>query len=903
MTEHRRKLIEVALPLEAINAASRADKNRKTGTIRNLHKWFAPMPGPAWRALLLASLIDDPGDPDARRQLMSDLVQMLPANGSLPLVDAEKLSTRLIRQSGIDPAEVLIFDPFVGGGSTLVEAQRLGLSTIGSDLNPVPALISRFLTCLLPAIDVTRPQLGDGSQIMIDDPSAAFVADAQVLANEIRDRVFAKIGHFYPTVDGRTVIAWLWAHSIPCRNPACAVVVPLHGSNVLLKRKGAQAWLANQVLGDRVVFRVVEKSSLASLPTKTAGQRASFRCPKCDTVVDDRYIKAHVSALAIQPMALVTAKGSDRNYFGSADGEDSFCANLGVPAVDSLPLPDSGLGLRIQAYGFKNYNDLFTNRQQHALLAFSTVVSEICEELPRRISSKKYADALSAFLGLCVGKLAHIASKQATWRIDSRNGSSKAEAAFGQSVLPMVWDFAETNPFGGSVGDWSQVVETALRAVSFVPRSGATGRVELADARGSVSGVDSNKRVLIATDPPYFDAIGYADLSDFFYLWHRLALRSIFPDLYETAAVPRSAELVSDPGRHQGSAEAATKFFIDGFSQTFDALIDRADVEFPMLVVYAHQQKDRSYGEYGSTGWEAMLQAAINAGLRITASWPVHCTSETRRRGQGSNALASYIVLACRRRADSAGVTSRRGFITELRADLPRALRELQQGSVAPVDMAQAAIGPGMAVFTGYSRVVEVDGSDMSVRTALALINQVLDETLSEQEGDFDSDTRFCVKWFSQFAWDEADSGTADVLARATNTSIEGLQRGGVFRAVAGKARLLGPDDLSDSWDPLTDVRTSVWEASLRLAKAVSERGSVEAAELMVAAGQRVDLEVVKELAYLLYNISERKGWTSAALLFNGLGTSWIDLDAAARASAKKPKLVAGMLKFDEDEA
>lgn len=267
--------------------------------------------------------------------------------------------------------------------------------------------------------------------------------------------------------------------------------------------------------------------------------------------------------------------------------------------------------------------------------------------------------------------------------------------------------------------------------------------------------------------------------------------------------------------------------------------------------------------------------------------------------GLGTNALASSIVLACRARPHAAEATTRRGFIAALKESLPGALRELQQGSVAPVDLAQAAIGPGMAVFTRYARVVEADGSEMSVRTALALINQVLDETLSEQEGDFDSDTRFCLKWFQQYQWGEAESGTADVLARATNTSTEGLQRGGVFRAVAGRARLIPPEDLRGNWDPLADVRTSVWEVTLHLAKAVSERGADAAAALMATAGQRVDLDVVKELAYLLYSICERRGWTSSALLFNGLGTSWIDLDAAARSATLKPASVQGTFDYE----
>jgi putative DNA methylase len=269
----------------------------------------------------------------------------------------------------------------------------------------------------------------------------------------------------------------------------------------------------------------------------------------------------------------------------------------------------------------------------------------------------------------------------------------------------------------------------------------------------------------------------------------------------------------------------------------------------------------------------------------------------------GSNALASSVVLACRPREVSAEATTRRAFLAALKEELPKALKELQQGSIAPVDLAQAAVGPGMAVFSRYAKVVEPDGSDMTVRTALSLINQALDDVLTEQEGDFDADTRFCVKWFTQYGWDEAPSGTADTLSRATNTSVGGLERGGVFRARAGKARLLRPDELSADWDPASDERVSVWEVVIRLAKALNETGAEAAAPIMARAGQRIDLDAAKELAYLLYSICDKRGWTQSALLFNGLGTSWSDLSAAARTGgALTPPPAQGELDFDAIE-
>ena len=406
----------------------------------------------------------------------------------------------------------------------------------------------------------------------------------------------------------------------------------------------------------------------------------------------------------------------------------------------------------------------------------------------------------------------------------------------------------------------------------------------------------------VSTDPPYYDNIGYADLSDFFYVWLRRSLNQLFPDLLSTILTPKSEELIATPYRFEGNRKRAEEHFENGFIATFARIREKQAKEIPIAVYYAFKQAESDAAGTASTGWETMLNGLNEAGLMVTATWPMRTELGNRMISSGTNALATSIILTCRPRPEGAEATSRRGFIAELKNELPTSLRNLQQGAVAPVDMAQAAIGPGMAVFTQYSRVVEADGSDMTVRTALALINQVLDETLSEQEGDFDSDTRFCVKWFSQYAWNDGESGTADTLSRATNTSIAGLERGGVFRAVAGKARLMAPDDLPASWDPLEDDRISVWEAAVHIARTLQQDGIDAAASLMHRAGQRVDLDTVKELSYYLYSVCERRGWTNSAILFNGLGTSWLDLESASRAGASTPGASQSYLEF-EDEA
>jgi putative DNA methylase len=431
---------------------------------------------------------------------------------------------------------------------------------------------------------------------------------------------------------------------------------------------------------------------------------------------------------------------------------------------------------------------------------------------------------------------------------------------------------------------------------ALAPGISGTGVATSADAATITGNV-------VATDPPYYDNIGYADLSDYFYVWLRRSLGSIFPDLTRTILTPKSDELVATPYRFGGSKKKAEENFERGFIRIFTRIREQHAIGIPIIVFYAFKQAESDDTGTASTGWETMLNGLIEAGLMVTATWPMRTERSGRSIGIGANALASSIVLACRPQPPSAEATNLRGFIAALKAELPEALRKLQQGSVAPVDLAQATIGPGMAVFTRYARVVETDGSNMTVRTALALINQVLDETLSEQEGDFDVDTRFCIKWFGQYAWNDSDSGTADTLARATNTSLAGLQRGGIFRAVAGKARLTAPEELPQSWDAQTDDRISVWEVALHIARALSKHGVEAAAALTATAGQRVDLDAVKELAYLLYSICERRGWTKSAILFNALGTSWSDVDAAARAQSNTPATVQGSFEFDEGDA
>jgi putative DNA methylase len=534
-------------------------------------------------------------------------------------------------------------------------------------------------------------------------------------------------------------------------------------------------------------------------------------------------------------------------------------------------MPDQALGFRVQNYGIRSWSEMFTPRQQLVLATFADAVRSVRATIISDGHPQWYADAIVSILGLCVGKLAQANSTQCRWRV--RSGPSKAELAFGMATVPMVWDFAETNPFGGSVGDWQQIVQTALRAFDWVDLEAQPAEVTQTDARSAVRALS---HVAVFTDPPYFKQIGYATLSDYFYPWLRRALRDVHPDLFGTLLTPKEDELIAEPARHNGNDEEATRYFVDGFRAVFSELRAAHRPDVPLVVVYAYRQQESTSAGRVSTGWDALLQALIESGCMVTGTWPVHCAGATRERSQDSNAISSYVALVCRARPVGAGITDRREVIAELRATLPTQIREIQTASIAPVDLAQAAIGPGMAVFSRYAKVLEADGSSMTVRSALALINQALDEILAEQEGDFDGDTRFAVTWFEQRGFEEGPYGEADVLARAKDTSTRGLEEAGILQSRAGKVRLLRREELDAGWDPAADRRPTVWEAAQHLARRLETGGEDAAAELLRRLGGLG--ETARELAYRLYTTSERKGWAQEALAYNALVVAWPEI-------------------------
>jgi putative DNA methylase len=909
---YKPKLIEVSIPLEDINRESAREKALRDAHPSNLHLWWARRPLAACRAVLFAQLVNDPSAypeqfstqeaQQAERERLHGIIRGLVKLENVTDQGLLKEAREEIWKS-CDGNPPPIVDPFAGGGSIPLEAQRLGLEVHASDLNPVAVLINKAIIEIPPKFAGRSPTFPSAAQSRLSWPGTTGLAeDVRLYGQWMRDEAEKRIGHLYPKAklsDGTqaTVIAWIWARTVSCPNPACGGTMPLTKSFWLGKKKGKERWLDPVPDGKRIRFEI---RGPQGLPREGTVGRNGATCLLCGTPVPLTYIRTEGQGgrMGSQLMAVV-AEGKRQRYYIPPNDEHTQAAAVPRPHdVPDAEIPHNPRYLTAPNYGMRTWADLFTNRQLTTLVAFTELIQEARGRVLADGGEASYADAVATYLAFVVDKLADLGNSLVTWKLDRECPVH----LFARQAIPMNWDYPEANPLSSSSGSWlSQQVNLHRGLVSsFVdfPRS-AKGFAIQDDVLRSRS--TSGQR-LISTDPPYYDNVGYADLSDFFYVWLRRSLASVYPDLTGTVLTPKSDELVADPFR-QGGKEEARRFFENGFEYVFDEICRTAPEGFPITVFYAFKQAEtHNGGDHASTGWETLLEGMLRVGWAITGTWPIRTELSNRIRGIDSNALASSIVLACRPRLVDAEVSDRRGLIAALREELPGALRLLQHASVAPVDLPQAAIGPGMAVFSRYARVNEPDGSTMRVRPALALINQVLDEVLSQQEGDFGADTRWCLEWFKSYGFEPGPFGVAETLSKAKNTAVDGLERAGVLVSRAGKVRLLSVKDLPEDYDPARDERVSEWGVVLHLAKRLREHGGDEAARFMAAARPVADLDAVRELAYLLFSISEKKSWADAALLFNGLGTSWSDLAEEARKPGVVDRHVQGQLSLDVDE-
>ncbi len=886
----KKKLIEVALPLEAINKQSAREKSIRHGHPSTLHLWWARRPLATCRAVLFASLVDDPSslpeqfpteaDQDKERQRLFRLIERLVLweNSNNRAVLDEARAEILKSTDGHPPP---IYDPFCGGGSIPLEAQRLGLEAHASDLNPVAVLITKALIEIPPKF-AGQPPVNPAAKAKMSGKgmwtgARGLADDVRYYGQWMRDRAFERIGHLYPKVklpngEEATVIAWLWARTVQCPNPACGVRMPLVRSFALSTRAGKAAWI-QPIVDHSSRMITFEVRSGAGIPPSGTVNRRGAQCIACGASVPLDHVRSEGRGGRIigQLMAIIAESDRGRVYLAPDHLQDQV-ASSAVPAwVPDAELPHNPRDFKTPNYGLRTFADLFTSRQLLALSTFSDLVIETTTMTRADGASEANTTAIATYLAAAIGRMADYNSAICSWH----SGRETIRNTFARQAIPMVWDFAEVNPLSGSTGNFLGAVDWIGKVIMRLPACGISSVSQL-DAT-----VQSSSGCVFSTDPPYYDNIGYADLSDFFYVWLRRTLNKSYPELCGTLLVPKRQELVATPYRFGGDRNAAQAFFEDGFGKAFSRMRDGQHLGFPLSVYYAFKQAESSgdedeestFTDHVSTGWETMLEGLLLAGLNVTATWPMRSEMGNRPMASGTNALASSIVLACRPRPESASITTRKDFLSSLKRELPQALRNLQKGNIAPVDLAQAAIGPGMAVFSKYKKVLETDGSRMRVRTALALINQGLDEVLSELESEFDPDTRWALAWFEQHRFDEGDYGVAEVLATAKALSISHLSEAGILRSRAGKVRLLRRDELPEDWDPSTIRRLTVWEVTQHLIRCLDQKGEKETANLKAKIGGMA--EIARDLAYRLYMLCERKGWAEEAGYYNSLVVAW----------------------------
>ena len=952
----RKKLIEVALPLEAINTASTREKSIRHGHPSTLHLWWARRPLAAARAVIFSQMVIDPShlpeefpteeSQDAERhrlfRIIEGLVQWESTSDETVLnrvrneiqkswrVTCADNASHPRMKDLFDPAVLPGFhDPFAGGGALPLEAQRLGLESHASDLNPVAVLINKAMIEIPPKFAGRAPVNPDARKAK--ELIARNWKGAQGLAEDVRhygqwmrDEAEKRIGTLYPKVavtaemakdrldlkpyvgQQLTVIAWLWARTVKSPNPAFASVeVPLASTFMLSTKAGKEAYVEPVIEGRGYRFTVKvgkpKDAEKAKGGTKLS-RGANFACLMSNTPMSGDYIKGEGKAgrLGARLMAIV-AEGTRGRVYLAPTPEHEAAARMAKPEwKPEVTISGSTQYLGVKPYGMDRFDQLFTDRQLVALTTFSDLVGAAMQQVLRNAlqaglpddpkalrdggtGATAYAEAVGMCLGMCASRQANRTSTLCIWD----QGGANVQQVFGMQALRMTWDFVEGNPFSDSTGNFFGQVDYFTKVIEATCPAAVRGASVQSDAHTQIISADK----LVSTDPPYYDNVPYADLSDFFFVWLRRSLRCIFPDLFATLAVPKAEELVAFAYRHEGGKSGAEAFFLDGMTKAMQRLVEQAHPAFPVTIYYAFRQAEQGDDSgTASTGWDTFLDAVIRAGFGISGTWPVR-TEYTGNLKTQRNALASSIVLVCSKRDSRAPTTTRQAFVRQLDQALSHSLRALQLGGVTPVDMAQAAIGPGMAIFTRYSKVLEADGTPMSVRSALVLINEALSRLGDPDATETDGDTRWSVSWFEQNGFEPGEFGQAQVLAGAKNVGINGLVDAGIVYSRAGKVRLLKREELHGgdpmSYDPFQDDNMSAWEALQHLVHRHSQGGTEAAGVLLRALSGKEDQ--IKDLAYRLYGICERKKWAQEAMVYNALVADWSDIVSASQGGAREP--------------
>lgn len=949
----KKKLIEVALPLEEINIESAREKSIRHGHPSTIHLWWARRPLATCRAVLFAQLVDDPDQPGLSNEYLNlvdalELDKFKAQAANKPLGEVRRLKlfeliAKFVKWDNLNNIKIFdqarglikaccgesvpaIYDPFSGGGSIPLEGQRLGLPAFGTDLNPVACAIGKGLIEIPPRFSSSRPinpeyktQAKQQKIVKSEFKGANGLAeDLSYYGKVLRESAHAKIGHLHPKVSGPdgqscSVICWIWARTVASPNPALSkkvngrvekIYVPLVTTLMLSAKEGKEAWLEPIIDGQNYRFEVrhgkppKERRDEVDNGTKSA-RGANFKCLLSGVPITPEYIKAEGTAGRLgATLIAVVADNKGRLYLPGNNALEELAQSQEPDWIPDEPLPNDPRNFWTLNYGLTTFGHLFTRRQLVTLTTLCDQVSVVREEALKdaiaagmkddgiRLSdggsgAVAYADAIAVYLAFAIDKLADYGSSICSWNVPREN----IRSTFGRQAIPMAWDFAEVNPFSESSGNLTACIDWVCRALETTPANGF-GYSGLCDASAKL--LNSVERV-VSTDPPYYDNVAYADLSDFFYIWLRRSLKGILPELFKTVMTPKDKELVASPYRH-GGKDKAEQFFLEGMTNALKNIHDKHEADYPVTIYYAFKQSETKAGGVSSTGWETFLEAVIRAGFSICGTWPMRTERGGRMISLGTNALASSIVLVCRRALVGAGIITRGDFIKLLKKELPGALQNLQHSNIAPVDLAQASIGPGMSIFTRFEKVMEADGSAMAIKPALQLINESLDDYMSEQEGEYDIYSRFAITWFEQFGMQEGDYGIAETLAKARNVSVQGAVESGIALSKAGKVRLRTRTELDADWDPAKDKILTVWESTHYLIREHETGGERAAAVLLnklTSIGDRA-----RDLAYRLYSMCERKKWTDEALAYNALVVAWPYIsELAAEIKQSTPQL------------
>lgn len=897
-----KKLIEVALPLEAINKESAREKSIRHGHPSTLHLWWARRPLAAARAVIWSSLVDDPSShpeqfpteeaQNAERERLFRILEKLVVweNSNNPDV-LDEAKAEIMKSTGGNPPALL--DPFAGGGAIPLEAQRLGLEAHAHDLNPVAVMINKAMIEIPPKF-AGQPPVHPGVSALEGGWSGAagLAEDVRYYGEWMKQEAFKRIGHLYPKVKDeqgkeRTVIAWIWARTVKCPNPACGCEMPLVRSFTLSKKKGKPAWIEPVYEGEKLSFKVHNEGT-AKLEGTVSRKGAVCAC--CGTPVEFPYIRAEGRANRMGTrLCAVVAEGNKERLYLSPDEDQAIIENFRIEERTPLgPLAHYPGYINPVAYGIENIDELFSDRQLNMLTCFSDLIAEArawIEKDAEKSGFKSddthlqdggngtlaYSEAVSTYLSFIVDRQVDLSSSISSWI----NTIGAIRNTFGMTGISMSWDYAESNPFSNSTGCFSNMINWVYKCLFNLPAMGVSTAIQN-DAQED-SGL---RRIMISTDPPYYSNVPYADFADIFYVWMRRSQKEAYPQLFSFMLTPKNEELVADPYRH-GSKEAATKHFEDGMHKACIRMYQAADDNIPVTIYYAFKQTEtktvNDEASEISTGWETMLTAIIKAGFSITGTWPIRTERSVRTIAIGANALASSIVLVCRKRPADAPMCTRRDFINTLKRELKPALQKLQASNIAPVDLAQSAIGPGMGVYSRYSKVLEADGTPMSVRSALQIINQELDLYFNEQDGELDKESRFCVELYTQCAFNDIKFGEADVLARAKNTSVDKLRADGVLYSEKGVVHLLTREEIPME----ASADKGIWLLTQQLTRAMETDGIMGAAKI-VKKFFTSEPERAKALAYRLFTLAERRGWAAEAYAYNSLIVAWPDVQSKA---------------------